>query len=187
MDWLVSEVLDWLKENLSSDTKIFEYSSGNSTLFFANSDVGELISIEYDPIRYNEIQQALKYNYNNIKIEHRLIEPIIDKIPVPYSHLSFGSKDERFLYHNFKDYVNYIKNFPDNLFDFILINGRARASCIAAAMPRIKIDGYLILNNSDCFDYSNAIDLFLKNFTSMVFSQGKEKTTLWKIEQKYCS
>lgn len=182
MDWLAAEAIDWLKENLFSDAKIFEYGSGTSTLFFANSDIKELISVEFDPIQFIEIEQALKSNYKDIKIDHKLVEPIKDKTPLPYSHLSFGSNNDRFLYHNFKKYVNYILKFPDKIFDFILINGRARASCIAVALPKIKLEGYLILNNSDCFVYSNAIDLFLDEYTSMVYTQGKIKTTLWKIE-----
>ena len=46
-------------------------------------------------------------------------------------------------------YVSAIQDFPDEHFDFILIDGQCREECLAAAVPKLKRDGLVVLDNAD--------------------------------------
>ena len=177
---MVNEATEWLKDKFSENMRVFEYGTSDSTFFFVNNGVKELITIEHDIVHYEEIED-LKLNYEKTKIYHILIEPVKEDLSVPYSHLSFGSKRDECLNFNFKKYVEYINRFPDKAFHIVFINGRSRASCISVAVSKVKNNGYLILNNSERFEYSNATDIFLKKYESRTFSQKDTNTTIWEI------
>lgn len=50
---------------------------------------------------------------------------------------------------NFETYVKSIDKFPDNYFDLIIVDGRARPSCIKHAMNKVKTGGVLLIDNAD--------------------------------------
>jgi len=177
---MVYEATEWLKDKFSENMRVFEYGTNDATFFFANNGVKELITIEHDPEHYEEVEN-LKLNFEKTKIYHILIEAAKIDFSVPYSHLSFGSNQEEYLNYNFKKYVEYINRFPDKAFHIVFINGRSRASCIPIGVSKVKKDGYLILNNSERFEYSNAMDVFLNKYEARTFSQGKKQTTIWEI------
>ena len=168
---------EWFEKHIKPDMKIFEYGSGSSTAYFA-SKVSQVVSVECYPERYNKNQNMI-----NSSVHYKLIEPIKDSKPFPYSHESYGSVDDEFAHFSFENYVNYIKEYSDRFFDIILINGRARASCIRAAVPKTKLGGYIILNDSERYVYQNAIELFLKEYPHQKFGEGVRKTGIWEIKQ----
>jgi hypothetical protein len=59
----------------------------------------------------------------------------------------------------FADYVRVIDKWPDRSFDIVLVDGRARVSCIAHAAPKVKIGGTLILDNSERTRYRSGHEL----------------------------
>lgn len=175
--------IKWIKEHINSKMVVFEYGSGSSTLFFAHR-VKEIISVECYPERYCKNEGSFN-NSTFLKftspIRYVLIEPIKDETPFPYSHESFGSVDKNYEYHNFKDYVEFIKSFRNKYFDIVFINGRSRASCIRTSVPKIKSGGFLILNDSERYEYQDAIELFLKKYPHRMFGEGIRKTGIWTI------
>ena len=92
---MVNDATEWLKEKIIPEMKVFEYGTSDSTFFFANNEVKELITIEHDSDHYNEIED-LHVNYEKTKIYHILIEATKNERLVPYSHLSFGSNREKY-------------------------------------------------------------------------------------------
>jgi len=60
--------------------------------------------------------------------------------------------------HN-RDYSVYVSIFPDEHFDFILVDGRDRVNCVKEALPKLKKGGYLMLDNSEREEYKESIDL----------------------------
>lgn len=170
-----SEALDWIEKTIKPDMIIFEYGSGASTLYFS-SRAEKVISVVHNLQKYRKMHEMLGSNaFDN------LVEPFKDPKPFPYSHESYGSTDNNFSEHNFKEYVNYIKNYRYKIFDMVFINGRSRASCIRATLPHIKSGGYLILNDSERYEYQNAIELFLKEYPLQEFGGGTRKTGVWII------
>jgi len=188
MEWrnplppLVNGAIDWLQQNIQPDMKVFEYGSGTSTLFFSKF-VKTLISVEHEKKLYERVLDQLnhfkKMTIAQAFFRYEYIPPEEYFFSFPYSHESFGTTDKKYLYHNFKNYVFYIKNFTS--FDLVLINGRARASCIKTALPKIRKGGYLILNNSLKFEYIDAINTFLNNYPRINFTNDNDQTAIWTI------
>ena len=166
---------EWVEENIRPNMAIFEYGSGASTLFFSKK-AEIVISVELSPQKYNKMHLLLSSN-----VSYNLIESIKDPKPFPYSHESYGSTDNNFSEHNFKEYVDFIKNYRYKTFDMVFINGRSRASCIGTVIPHIKTGGNLILNDSERYEYQNAIELFLKKYPHREFGEGIRKTGIWTI------
>jgi predicted O-methyltransferase YrrM len=47
------------------------------------------------------------------------------------------------------DYARQIGEFPDEYFDFVLVDGEFREACLRAAAPKVRRGGLLILDNAD--------------------------------------
>lgn len=43
----------------------------------------------------------------------------------------------------------YIKKFPDNYFDIVLVDGRSRPSCLFHSLNKVKKGGLLVLDNAE--------------------------------------
>lgn len=172
------DAFKWLQDYIKPNMIVFEYGSGNSTLYFGDT-VDLIVSIEHSSGKFyimEEFVKRVKYNFI-----YKLIQPIEDPKPFPYSHLSYGSSHKNYLYHSFKDYVNYINTYSDSFFDIILINGMSRASCIAASRPKIKKDGIIIVNDSERYVYQDALKLFLNKYPLNHFGKKIRRTTIYEI------
>lgn len=105
--------------HLKSDHKVLEYGSGESTKQIAEK-VDSVLSIEHQKNWYEKVKNEIP---NNAEIV--LVEP-------NYPHID-GSGDGSF--QQFKDYIEY--PIGKNIFDIILIDGRARPWC-ASICKRIS-------------------------------------------------
>jgi hypothetical protein len=71
------------------------------------------------------------------------------------------------------------EGIPDNL-NFILVDGRARAGCMATALRKLTIDGgILILDNSERARYFEAISSVSEHWQKYIFSNRLWQTTIW--------
>ncbi|MFX1569667.1 MAG: hypothetical protein ACFFCV_15005 [Promethearchaeota archaeon] len=162
--WIPIKAKIWLDNNLRSDMILFEYGSGLSTLYFSQK-VNKIVSIEHDKEWYNKIHDELKDKIPNL--EYFLIEP---------EHLeTVFQKKVKKIYQShlhqdlhFTKYVQSIDKYPDEHFDLIFVDGRARLGCILHSINKIKPGGYIILDNSDAKRYKAAQSI-LKNFTKIKF------------------
>ena len=162
--WLTFDAIDFLNTLPLQSKKVFEWGSGGSTLFWLKKGA-DVISVEHDPQWYEKMKLILN---NTKKIEYKLIEPEIyydascsssfDPSD-PDSYLSSNSNKQ-----SYRKYASYIDKFDDNYFDIIVVDGRARPSCIKHAISKIKTGGILILDNSDRDYYLSKTSQYLKNF-----------------------
>lgn len=178
--------LDWLEENIKPEMSVFEYGSGSSTLFFGRR-VDEVTSVECYPEKYEQYKDILKKKINNYNsgcrtFSYTLIKPEENEKPFPYSHESYGSIDEEFADFHFKRFVNSIKEYRNHYFDIVLINARSRSSCIRTAVPKVKKGGLIILNDSERYEYQDAIEQFLKKYPHQEFGEDIRKTSIWTID-----
>jgi len=86
---------------------------------------------------------------------------------------------------NFKNYVHSIDMYPDEMFDLVIIDGRARCGCIRSSMNKVKRGGYILLDNSHRTWYDNGKRLLDGwshiSFKGIVpFSYNISETTIWK-------
>lgn len=149
--WLTFEAIDIL-ENLDLRNKlVFEYGSGGSTLFWLDKGA-QVISIEHDREWYQRVRTITA---DNPQLDYRLIEA--EKIENaradirrdPSNPSQYLSDDSAFIGYHFRQYVEQIDEFADQFFDLVLIDGRARPSCITHAARKVKVGGYLVLDNAD--------------------------------------
>jgi hypothetical protein len=149
MPWVTFRAQRFLEGFLRPDHKVFEYGSGGSTLFFARR-VAKLVSVEHDPSWYDLVADKLK-GIKEGEVEYHLRPPT----PAPVSSrdpaglTSFASGDPRYLDVSFADYCTAIREYPNRYFDVVMVDGRARPSCVREAVDKIVEGGTLVLDNSD--------------------------------------
>jgi hypothetical protein len=133
-----------------------EWGAGYSTYWYARN-VKSLITIEHDKKWYFKVKSSLKNNeLKNVKLK--------------YIH----SEEEK----KFKSYSKYILNFNDEYFDLVSIDGRDRLNCSKCANKKVKIGGYLVLDDSHRERYKKIFDL-LVNYKYKKYDFGIMQTTIF--------
>lgn len=181
--WLPFDVIDVLNFMDLDSKRVFEYGSGGSTLYWL--DAGALcVSIEHDPSWFEIVKQHINFS---LQIDYRLVSPELrtqaEKIFDPANPDVYISDDESFRDYTFQNYASQIDEFPDEHFDLILIDGRARASCIKHSVTKIKVGGMIIVDNADRNYYFTQTSHYLDNFTKREFlGIGPLNQYLWKTD-----
>lgn len=140
--WLSYNIIDFLEEHINSNMSVFEYGSGNSTLWWQDR-VKEVISVEHDR------------KYYGLLIEN------------PY----YKNK-KNLLYRDINDSDNYelsIKSV-NKKFDIVVIDGRKRVNCAKIVPDYLKEDGVIIWDDTDREYYKKGIDYLGKcGYKKIVF------------------
>lgn len=155
--WVTFAAQKWLYRNVHSEMQIFEYGSGGSTLFFSRR-AKKVVSIESD----RNFHQTLSKLLNDKKIlncEYSLREPEPAGSKVSDASDPHGYASSEIKGVSFESYVKSLEAYPDNSFDLIFIDGRARPSCILQARGKVRPGGYLVLDNSERPHYERAQSL----------------------------
>jgi tRNA A58 N-methylase Trm61 len=95
-----------------------------------------ICAVEFDKDFYKKINPVVTKNKNILLILH---EPKYDVVEFPSHKKGFEGLD-------FKDYVQEIENHGD--LDLIIIDGRARESCLEYAVKHLKKDGMILFDNT---------------------------------------
>lgn len=173
LPWLNFAAIDFVNKYIENkvNLQIFEYGSGGSTLFFLKKGFN-VATVEHCKTWYENVKNRIKQNecWEN-KWSVFFIEPEYDGIKQNsediLNPLMYKSAD--FTEYNFKKYVSSVDNYPDAYFDIILIDGRARPSCIMHAVAKVKPEGIVIIDNSErAYYFSEKTKTMLKGF-SLIF------------------
>ena len=162
-------------DNFLDKNKIgFEWGSGSSTVFFAKR-LQKLVSVEHNKKWFQKVSDQIKEN--NLKnIDYHFVE-----INYPEKHLDKDGFQVAFTEtqtNAYKDYFSLIDQYPDEYFDLILIDGRARVKCGEHAIPKLKSGGLLVLDNSERPRY-NSLKEALINWPFIWTTNGLTDTTIW--------
>lgn len=148
--WICFPVQEMLDRLLTKADRVFEYGSGGSTVYFAKK-AGEVVSVEHQPEWHRLVQSKLvEQGLENVR--YLLVEPALDprfdrsKIADPGAYIS---DDERAAGMSFEGYVKVIDQYPDGYFDLVVVDGRARPSCLRHAMCKVRVGGVLLLDQSE--------------------------------------
>ena len=155
-----------------------EYGSGRSTVFFANK-LKKLVSIEHHTAWYEKVEKLLKAR-NLSNVEYLLI---------PEQHISDGGEEmdlDTWLNkmdgseprNEFLNYYEKVNEYPDDYFDFILIDGRARVKCGLNALTKLKNGGIFVLDNSERPRYL-PLHTALESWPKVETTTGLTNTTIW--------
>ena len=147
--------------------KVFEYGSGNSTFYFAAHGC-TVVSIEdkksWFTAVYAELNQRRTIN-ERVRLQHIPIDPEVLGVDVSnpahyYEPPGVG---------NYKAYVSAIDEYPAGYFDFVMVDGVARPSCLVHAHSKVKPGGYLMLDNSERGYYLTQTYKLFKSWESYNF------------------
>lgn len=162
--WIALNSISFLRRILRRDSRVFEYGSGGSTLFFAKR-VREVFSVEHDRKWFENVQRKLvSENIKNVNL--KFSEPSLCDMDAvdpsdPNGYMS-GAKELKD--YSFEVYVKNIEVFPNEYFDIIFIDGRARTSCIKHSVPKLKKGGFLIIDDADREYYFKNTKVLLNDF-----------------------
>lgn len=172
----------WLEQYLDKTKKVFEYGSGGSTMWLA-SRVGYLHSIEHNQDWANIVTEKLQAaKYDHCRLTYAPSADITT--PVKYelgSNTTHGTDHK-----DFSEYVQAIDQYEDGYFDLVIVDGRARISCIKQALSKVKKGGYIMLDDSQRPRYTPAFE-YLSQYKHQDFrgiSPYKEKvytSTVWNV------
>jgi hypothetical protein len=164
LPWMNYKVIQYLEKQISEGFLVFEYGSGASTEYWLRKGC-QVTSVEHDSDFFLKMHSRLKE-----RCDYKLIkpEPIKGQFDLsPESGDSFISSESKSL--SFERYVKSIDAFAADSLDMVVVDGRARPSCIKRAIPKIKSHGIMILDNSDRGYYLSGTRHLLKGWSEYTF------------------
>lgn len=175
LPWLPFRAIDFIEDHLKPDFTVFEWGSGNSTIWLSER-VQKVISVEHDKNWYGKVKKDLEAkNITNVDLFFCNPDKDLKQVDEMYHQIGLI----------FLSYAKVINEYPNEYFDCILVDGRARIGCIVEAQKKLKRGGLLILDNSDHYEYQGKIlDDIVNNWDRVsIFGEGnnpdKWETTLW--------
>lgn len=140
----IDRVEAWLADR--SDVRAFEWGSGASTIWLARR-VAEVHSVEHHAGFGRMIQEQLAAT------PHATLD-IVE--PDPSDHPDIGSSKEG---HRGLDFTRYVRHIDEvgGMFSLIVVDGRAREACLAAALDHLEPDGIIVFDNTMRRRYQRAI------------------------------
>jgi len=190
LPWITFRAIQWLLSFLKPEMRVFEYGTGGSTLFFAKR-VSELVSVEHDEVFHSAVAGRLaKQGIQNCRLV--LCRPEKDSqaaLNVAYGTETFTSFEPRHAGEYFEKYVKVIDEYEDGYFDLVMVDGRARASCVRRAVDKIRQGGALLLDNSERPAYETARRLLdgypcIDMFGIVPWNLVPYQTSVWRIESR---
>ena len=179
--WLVKDIVDFLDENIKEGQLVFEYGSGASSYYFLKNGL-ELVSVEHDKGWYEKVKSfLLEKGFTDFSLN--LIEP--EDISPERPKVS-SEKDPRFKGYDYSKYSEFIRSFPDDHFDVILIDGRVRIECLRNSVVKLKPGGFLVFDNTERENYANGLNsinnlnVILRSFGFVDYDLGFTETSVFR-------
>ena len=142
LPWLCFSLVDFIRSNIGPGSTVFEFGGGGSTAWFA--DIGaSVITVEHDSTWALQLNEALEKEASVTL----LVKSAAD---------------------DYREYVDAVRAYPDQSFDLVVVDGRQRVRCVAAAIPKVRPGGLLLLDDSERAKYAEVHDL-LASWPSQVF------------------
>lgn len=140
LPWLTYPFIQFLESRLHKDMNIFEYGSGNSTLYYA-SKVNQVTSVEHNQEWYNLLKDKMP---NNVSLLYKELDQI-------------------------ESYSKTI-NETNKKYHIVIIDGRQRVNCTKYIIDALSKNGVIIFDNSERERYAPGIQSLQQNgFKSIEF------------------
>lgn len=115
--------------------RVLEYGSGASTLWLADR-AGEVHSVEHDPAAVSVLDPILEATPG---VTLHAVPPASGRGPVQSARRGWTGRD-------FSAYVGTVARIGGS-FDLLIVDGRCRLACLAAALPHLAEDGLILFDN----------------------------------------
>ncbi|WP_200344249.1 FkbM family methyltransferase [Halochromatium glycolicum] len=132
--WVTYPFLHLLDKRIRSNFKVFEYGSGNSTLWLS-SHVEKIVSVEHDAGWYQKMKGKMPGNVEYI-----------------YHTLDYGGAYGKEI----------TKPQYKGVFDIVFVDGRDRVNCLRNCVHALKQDGIVILDNAERPQYNSGSESLLQ-------------------------
>ena len=129
--WMTYSSISFLEKRINADMSVFEYSCGNSTLWWSKR-VRQLVSCEHDKAWYQRMKQLIPANVDLFHID-----------------LEYGGA-----------YSQKISQYSQ-AFDIVVIDGRDRNNCAKNCLGALQEQGVIIWDNSDRECYQDGFEYLL--------------------------
>jgi hypothetical protein len=171
--WITFDAIEYVQAYIdrerrgASPLRAFEYGSGGSTRFWQSRGF-EVVSIEHDPKWYEVVRSKI----DTASVDYRLLPP--EQSPSagpgdpsdPNAYASGGVEYEGL---HFRRYASAIADFPDGHFTIVLVDGRARPSCLMHAAKKVRPGGLLVLDNAERTYYTRHTAHLLSTYKHLEF------------------
>ncbi|WP_419904827.1 class I SAM-dependent methyltransferase [Kiloniella sp.] len=146
LPWWTFDAVEFVESFLEErkDARVFEWGSGASTIWLSKHS-SEVVSVEHDP-KWSERVGCLIENFSNTTL--KAVPP---KLSGCIRSNRKGYEDQFF-----DDYVQSIHE-EEGKFDLIVIDGRARESCLTEAAKKLAEGGYILFDDTKRICYQTAI------------------------------
>ncbi len=128
LPWVTYSFIDFISDRLNKTMDVFEFGSGNSTLWYA-SKVNTVTSVEHDNTWFRKIKKSMPKNVN-----------------INYKVLIYDGEYSKF------------DKALDRKFDIVIVDGRDRVNCMKNAINAIEEKGVIILDDSERKSYNDGIE-----------------------------
>lgn len=152
--WITFMATEYIENHLPPQSNVAEFGGGGSTLFFLNSG-HHLTTIEHDLQWYH----ALNYKVGLLPLSSKwrglLYEPTVTTEKRGQDdHIKPGCyRSSSDWYTRYREYAMALELYPEESFDCILIDGRARPSCIKHSATKVKRGGIIVVDNTERAHY----------------------------------
>ncbi|MCX2573967.1 class I SAM-dependent methyltransferase [Pedobacter sandarakinus] len=141
LPWVTYSFIDFIKERINKSHRVFEYGSGNSTIFYAERACA-VTSVEHDKDWYNKVKNGSPANAEMIFCELQRDGEYAKKAAL-----------------------------LDQKFDIIIVDGRDRVRCCKYSLDALTPNGVIVLDDSEREVYNPArILLKAQGFKEISFS-----------------
>jgi len=150
--WINAGAARFLNAHLTKRMTGFEWGSGRSTAFAARRALS-LVSVEHNA-KWRRRTAALLAGQAIANVSCRFAPPG-DGPGRPEARPDIWRRLAHV--HGRPEYAAYtdaILDFPENSFDFVFIDGRARVECAYNAFGRVRPGGFILLDNSEWEKYA---------------------------------
>lgn len=139
--WVTYPFIDFIKERIKKDHAVFEFGSGNSTLFYARA-AKNVVSVEHDKEWLEKIKATAPANSKMI------YTPLVYDEEYCRMPLRAGEK-----------------------FNMIIVDGRDRVNCCKNCLEALTDDGVVVLDDSEREQYAEGVSYLIgKGFKHLSFS-----------------
>jgi hypothetical protein len=186
LPWITYPSIKWLRTRVQPGERVFEWGSGGSTLFFLDQGL-EIISVEHDLNWHLKVKSVIEKNHaakvNMVNLSHIAPQAAAQgsegdgPAPDVDDPLTAAPQKGELFY----EYTQSIQQYPDQSFDYILVDGRARVGCLKMCLKKIKVGGAVILDNSERAHYDQGVRLFEEPDWQVIQFPGPGPLSIWPV------
>lgn len=139
--WWPYAMTAYVESVLPASARVFEYGGGGSSLWLADRGA-HVTTVEHDSGWDRQLRRVVPPR----QVELLLVPPSESGQITSATHDGF-----------FDDYVGSIDSYSDDIFDLVIVDGRARVECAMRARQKLKRGGMILLDDSDRPRYAAAV------------------------------